>query len=83
MLTFEFDKDGDQVFLHGDEDGLRLLRDSLDRLLRNTLPGHFNHDHLISEAWGGNELSDIPKESANRLIHHVKVYCWKGDKPQL
>lgn len=82
MLTFERDKDGDQLFLHGDEDGLRLLRDSVDRLLRTTQPGHFHHDHLMSEAWGGNELSDTPKDSAHQLIHHVQVYCWKGDKPQ-
>jgi len=78
MLTFERGDDDQSLVVHGDEQGLTLLRDTIDRLVRRTRPGHFDHQHMKTPDWGGNELSN--ERQGGELIHHVEIYCWKGDK---
>lgn len=81
-LTFELSKDGQELQIHGNEYGLRQLCQSINRLLAATTPGHFDHDHLMTPDWGGTELTPEPTKTDTVLLHHVKVYCWKGPKPQ-
>jgi hypothetical protein len=81
LLTFEYDRKAETIEIHGDEEGLKSLIQALEKLIVNTKEGHFNHDHLKTVSWAGNELSEEPKSA--ELVHHVKVYCWKGDKVQM
>ncbi|MES9853621.1 MAG: Imm32 family immunity protein [Candidatus Thiodiazotropha sp. L084R] len=36
----------------------------------------------MSESWGGNELTSKAQSDDAKLIHHVKIYCHKGDEFQ-
>jgi hypothetical protein len=85
MLYLETDKDGDRVFLHTDRDGIQKLREVLDFL--EGQPEMPEHEHLITPAWGGNELDEKLSIGArdgnselNRAVHEVKMYYWP--KPQ-
>jgi Immunity protein 32 len=82
LLTFELDEDGDQLFIHGDVQGLRDLVASLQRLITKAEAGKPDHDHLFTEEWGGHELTSDPQltDTAVRLIHHVKIYGWPTDE---
>jgi len=80
LLSFELSDNKDQLLIHGDEAGLRLLISTLDKLVNHTQDGHFDHDHLMTPAWGGWELS--PENKGGTVINHVKVYCWKGEQFQ-
>ena len=79
MLTIESDDDG-TVFIHGDAAGLQGLADRLNRLVAATPEGTFDHAHLMTPSWAGNELSEQRRHPAARLVHHVKLYCWKDDR---
>lgn len=61
LLTFELSPDGDELFLHGDEAGLRYLSAQLLRLAEHAACGEFEHTHLMTDAWGGDGLSDAPQ----------------------
>jgi hypothetical protein len=80
VLTFELHEDekAKEITIHGTPSGLELLANTLLRLVRNTKEGHFNHDHLMSDQWGGSELTSESQSKESDLINHVKVYCWKG-----
>jgi hypothetical protein len=52
------------------------------KLVENTKEGHFNHDHLMSDQWGGTELTSEAQSKESELINHVKVYCLKGSEFQ-
>lgn len=84
MLTFELlhDPKGSTLAIHGSTEGLESLANTLLRLVKNTKGGHFNHDHLMTEEWGGSELSSKPQSDESELLNHVKVYCWKGNEFQ-
>ncbi|HEX9443846.1 MAG TPA: Imm32 family immunity protein [Candidatus Binatia bacterium] len=80
LLSFELDEKSSCLEIHGDPAGLQRLSTILSKLVAHTRDGHFDHDHLMTPAWGGNELSEENK-GGNRL-NHVKIYCWKGEKFQ-
>ena len=84
MLTFELNKDDEsqELAIHGSSDGLEALAHSLLRLVKNTKPGCFDHDHLMFDSWGGTELTSEPQSQDSRLLHHIKIYCYKGEKFQ-
>jgi hypothetical protein len=81
LLNFELSDEKDQLFIHGDERGLQFLIGELNNLLSQTKEGHFNHEHLMAEEWGGNELSS--NSQGGNVLNHVKIYCWKGNKSQI
>lgn len=70
MLTFEL-KDGDEIEIHGDEDGLRRLLEAVRRVLETG-----EHDHLMTPAWGGAELSQEKQGPRNRLLNKVSIRRW-------
>lgn len=78
LLTFEVDSDGDQLVIHGDPAGLRVLLRALERLVAHAEAGNPEHDHLLTEEWGGDELSSRAQttDGSTRLVHHVKLYGW-------
>lgn len=84
LLTFELHRDpkGDELAIHGSPEGLEKLANCLLRLVNSTKEGHFDHDHLMSDAWGGSELTSAPQSERAELLNHVKLYCWKGSQFQ-
>ena len=84
LLTFELDKDSEQIFVHGDPAGLKYFAKALLKLAEKAEDGEFPHNHFFTEEWGGYELSSEPQGSEGKLVHHVKVYGWPtkdGSKP--
>jgi len=84
LLTFELQEDdkAKQLAIHGSPEGLENLANILLKLVKNTKEGHFNHDHLMSDQWGGTELTSEAQSNEAELINHVKVYCLKGSEFQ-
>ena len=84
MLTFELHDDpkGSTLAIHGSAEGLESFAYTLLRLVKNTKDGYVNHEHLMSEQWGGAELTSEKKSDESELLNHVKVYCWKGSEFQ-
>jgi hypothetical protein len=84
LLTFELhnDEKTKEVAIHGNPEGLENLAHALLKLVKNTKEGHSNHEHLMSEQWGGTELTSEPQAEESELINHVKVHCWKGSEFQ-
>jgi len=84
LLTFELHEDdkAKQLAIHGSAEGLENLANILLKLVKNTKEGHFNHDHLMSDQWGGTELTSEAQSKESELINHVKVYCLKGSEFQ-
>ncbi len=80
LLSFELTEAKDQLIIHGDEAGLRFLIETLKQLVAHTKDGHFDHAHLKTLEWGGDELSSASQ--GGTVLNHVKVYCWKGNLPQ-
>lgn len=70
-LTFELSADGQELEIHADDDGLKELIESLERVLRTR-----QHDHLMTPAWGGTELTQEPQGERNQLVNKVSVYVW-------
>jgi hypothetical protein len=84
LLTFELHEDdkAKALAIHGSPEGLENLANILLKLVKNTKEGHFNHDHLMSDQWGGIELTSEAQSKESELINHVKVYCLKGSEFQ-
>ena len=73
LLTFEWDSKNETLEIHGNQKGLAKLRNVIDSLLAKT---DNDHTHLMTENWGGNELSDDKQCSENEIINHVKLFKW-------
>ena len=75
VLCFVTDKDG-QLFIHADRQGLAHLIRSLQSIEKKVEAGVCEHDHLMTDAWAGNELSEKQGIQKGELIHHVKIFGW-------
>ncbi len=73
LLTFELTKDKDKLEIHTNPDGLKLLIEELNKLLKSAERGVSDHNHLMTEEWGGNELTSIAQNG--EILNHVKIYC--------
>lgn len=71
LLVFELSEGGDQLEVHANEEGIRLLRKQLDFLL-----GGETHIHLKTPSWAGTELSETPQGKNSSVLHHVKIFKW-------
>ena len=74
LLTFELSEEGDELSIHGDPPGLRLLAERLTELAAKaesqSQPGS---SQLSTSVWGGNELSLEPQGADTRLIYQVRI----------
>jgi hypothetical protein len=77
MLTFEWDKESEQLEIHMDKKGLNNLIAQLTKLASYDSEEHL---HLMTDDWGGDELSSEKQNSNAELIHHVKVFKWKDER---
>jgi hypothetical protein len=76
VLSVATDKDGDQVFIHADVAGLDHLICSLTHIREKVAEGVCEHDHMMTDAWGGNELTEKVTDVDAHTVHHVKIYGW-------
>jgi hypothetical protein len=75
VLAFEWDAEAEMVVISGDGEGLRSLARTLERLAARADAGQLDHDHLMSEAWGGHELTEYSgSDNPASPVHHVKIY---------
>jgi hypothetical protein len=72
LLVFESAIKCDQIEVHGDEDGIRMLIKQLEILLSKE-----EHIHLKTPSWGGDELSEEVQGENHHIINHVKIFCWR------
>jgi hypothetical protein len=77
LLTFELGPDGEELEIHCDQRGLGELIRILSRLAQANGQGH---EHLMTPASGGVELSEERQGEANRLLHKVTVRVWDDAK---
>jgi hypothetical protein len=73
LLTFELSEEGDELSIHGDPNGLRLLAERLSSLAAKAEAGASSVDQLSTSVWGGNELSLEPQGSNTRLVYQVRI----------
>lgn len=76
ILSFATDSRGDQVFIHADVAGLDHLIRSLTYIREKVAGGTCEHDHMMTDAWGGNELTEKVTDADAHTVHHVKIYGW-------
>lgn len=78
LLVFETSQDGDSLTVHADAEGLRTVVKAFQRLLDHAERGNPEHDHLMTEDWGGGDLSSERQgtDKTVRVVHHVKLYGW-------
>ena len=76
ILTIELDKKNESVELHLDKNGAEYLRDLLTRLIESDAEDHL---HLMTDEWGGNELTSEKQNQFSDvdLINHLKIMYWK------
>lgn len=79
LLTFELDSKNEILEIYGNQKGLEKLKALIDSFL--TKAGN-DHIHLMTESWGGNELSDHKQCAENEIINHVKLFKWVGKNQQ-
>ena len=84
VLCFATDNEGNQVFIHADAKGLDRLINSLTRLRQKLNENICDHDHFMSEAWGGSDLSKkvVALGQPLIIIDHVKIYAWTEEWAQ-
>jgi hypothetical protein len=73
LLTFELGRSGDELEIHCDRRGLAELIRILSELAQSEGRAH---DHLMTPAWGGGELSEELQGETDRLLHKVTVRVW-------
>ena len=81
LLTFELSEEGDELSIHGDAPGLRLLADRLAGLATKAEAGAESVDQLSTSVWGGNELSLEPQGSNTRLVYQVRITARARPRP--
>ncbi len=74
ILTIELTNDGDQLEIHGNEEGLRELMEIIAKLLKT--PEKQDHNHLMTPSWAGYELTEEKQGETNTLINMATVYFW-------
>jgi hypothetical protein len=75
VLTFEITDDQDELEIHCDPAGLGCLIEQLKKLHDSSLPLP-RHDHLLTPAWAGHELTEEKQGASNTLLHKVTVRLW-------
>ena len=74
LLTFELSEEGDELTIHGDPPGLRLLAQRISELADKSEAGSTpGTAQLSTSVWGGNELSLEPQGTDTRLIYQVRI----------
>ena len=62
--------DDQEIEIVGDKEGLAFLAKRLDSLLERQAP---DHEHFMTAAWAGSELTDDAAPSGLTKIHSLRV----------
>jgi hypothetical protein len=74
LLTFELSEEGDELTIHGDPPGLRLLAQRIsDLAAKAETQSNPSVAQLSTSVWGGNELSLEPQGTDTRLVYQVRI----------
>ncbi len=74
LLTFELSEEGDELTIHGDPPGLRLLAERISDLAgKSETLSNPSVAQLSTSVWGGNELSLEPQGTDTRLVYQVRI----------
>jgi hypothetical protein len=74
LLTFELSEEGDELTIHGDPAGLRLLAERVSGLAAKAeVQSNPSVAQLSTSVWGGNELSLEAQGTDTRLIYQVRI----------
>ncbi|MCI5141349.1 MAG: methylhydantoinase [Candidatus Electrothrix sp. ATG1] len=76
MLTFEWDESSECLEIHLNNRGLQMLANQIKQL--ENLAGN-EHLHLMTEDWGGSELSNEKQNKKSNIINHVKIVRWADE----
>jgi hypothetical protein len=83
VLSVVLDPDGDVVCVHADAAGIQRLETVVVRLKEGIGANDCPHAHLMSESWGGRDLTETmlgqEQEKGCRQVHHVKIYGWNDE----
>jgi hypothetical protein len=80
LLTFELNEAKNELTIHGDQRGLQILSEAIQRLIAGTAEGQHEHLHLATEEWAGTELSS--ESQSGEVINQVTIYCWKSQSKE-
>ena len=80
LLSITTDPEGQQVFIHADTAGLEYLISSLSHLREQLKKGTSDHDHMMTQAWAGQELSTPQVAEGERPVQHLKIWAWTPEK---
>lgn len=75
VLTFEWDKENQILEIHGNTEGLKLLKNKIDLIINKK---EMNHTHLMSREWGGDEITESKQSHTNDMINSVKIFKWNN-----
>jgi len=73
-LSFEWDREGEKLEIHGRADDLERLASILRTLSAREANDHI---HLMTPEWGGGGLSSEQQNPSSVLINNVKILLWK------
>jgi hypothetical protein len=59
-----------KLAIHGSADDLKAFAARLVRLAEGTKEGCFDHDHFMTEDWGGSDLTSVPQCEESELLNH-------------
>ena len=81
LLSFIVSKDRDELSVHADSDGLRILEREIRRARQSLESGKSEHFHLFTENWApdGELTGSMPSENESdgaKAIQHLKFYAW-------
>jgi hypothetical protein len=74
LITFEIDQSCETLEIHLNDEGLDELVRRVERLRSSSESGH---DHLLTPAWGGTELTESKQNASTKLINKVTVFLWR------
>ena len=75
LLTIEHNKREDSIEVFMDQEGLDFFSKRLEILRK-----HGGHEHLMTPAWAGNELTEDKQGKDNDLIHHLRLVLQPADE---
>ena len=79
VLAFVYRGDGELV-VHADARGLDALADAIARIQTKLRRGECEHEHLLTDAWSGSDLTEKIGPEPGALIHHVRLCGWTDAK---
>jgi len=78
LLSVVAAETGDIVHIHADAAGLAHLAQAIELLRASLDRGECDHVHLMSNAWGGFDLTEskLQSEGSSSQVHHLEILAW-------